>query len=426
MRFRKKLRSLALATMILLAGRCVYAQATHPGTAIRTAIGSKEVPVTAVSGESWLTHLNRPFNETSMGKTGHLGPPAPAPGDTISQWQPDLTSSAASQILTLHGADLYRLNCQGCHGESGEGASPEINSVINPVRATSVKLVLARMKASGMDISRTDAIKLAQQSNTALWQRLHHGGQNMPPFPHLNESEVRSLFAYLQQLAGVPGAAGEQVAVKESPIRVGEHIVKSTCHTCHSATGPDPEAQQLWDGAIPPLSVLTTRKSRPEFIRKVTHGAPILMGTPPTLYRGRMPVFYYLSDDEAADVYLYLTRYPPADSPRLDMTIALTQQAPAGGGGTPPPQRAWAASLVAENQLRDLPPPAPASGLRTVVLLSGVTSFLVLLLAGGLGFTRYEFRRLSAGRQRNVLATKKPISGEERGCHGKLSTRFLS
>ena len=132
------------------------------------------------------------------------------------------------------------MNCQGCHGESGEGAPPEINSVINPVRATSVELVMARMKVAGMEIGRADAVKLAQQSKTALLQRLHNGGENMPPFPHLNEAEVNSLFAYLKQLAAVPGAEREQLAVKESRLRVGEHIVKSTCHTCHAATGPDP------------------------------------------------------------------------------------------------------------------------------------------------------------------------------------------
>ena len=217
------------------------------------------------------------------------------------------------------------MNCQGCHGESGEGAPPEINSVINPVRATSVELVMARMKTAGMEIGRADAVKLAQQSKTALLQRLHNGGESMPPFPHLNESEVNSLVAYLKQLAAVPGAESEQLAVKESRIRVGEHIVKSTCHTCHAATGPDPGPQQIWNGAIPPLSTLTMRKSRPEFIRKVTRGAPVLMGVSPMLYRGRMPVFYYLSEDEAADVYLYLTLYPPSQSAGLGAISALTQ-----------------------------------------------------------------------------------------------------
>jgi hypothetical protein len=35
------------------------------------------------------------------------------------------------------------------------------------------------------------------------------------------------------------------------------------------------------------------------------------MGTPATPYRGRMPVFNYLSHDEAADAYMYLALYPP-------------------------------------------------------------------------------------------------------------------
>jgi hypothetical protein len=68
-------------------------------------------------------------------------------------------------------------------------------------------------------------------------------------------------------------------------------------------------------GAIPPLSSLTTRMNLPEFIRKVTYGAPVIMGAPPfsyrDSYRGRMPVFRFLSEDEAADAYLYLTLYPP-------------------------------------------------------------------------------------------------------------------
>ena len=293
---------------------------TMASSADQTTSGNK-AGVTSVTGESWLVHLNRPLSETSMGKTGHLGPPAPAPGEQATRSLPSAIS-VTSQSVTLHGSDLYRMNCQGCHGESGQGTPPEINSVINPVRATSVRLVMERMKATGMDISQADAVKLAQQANVSLLQRLHNGGQNMPVSPHLTEAEIRSLVAYLKQLAGVPGATSEQVAVQESHLRIGEHIVKSTCHTCHSATGADPEPQQVWDGAIPPLSALPTRKSQPEFIRKVTHGAPIVMGTPPMLYRGRMPVFYYLSEQEAADVYLYLTNYPPSE-PDNSTTIVL-------------------------------------------------------------------------------------------------------
>jgi mono/diheme cytochrome c family protein len=278
-------------------------------------VGTQDAQVTVVEGESWLKHLHRSFNESSMGKTWDSGPPLPLPGEESPRWQLELSPGFATQIVTLHGSDLYRLNCQGCHGGTGSGAPPEINSVINPVRATSVAIILERTKKTGQEMSRADAAALAKQAKVLLLQRLHKGGEAMPPLPQLNEPEIRSIVAYLEQLSQVPGAERNQVVVKESPYRVGEHIVKSTCHICHSAAGPNPDPQQLMDGAIPPLSTLTTRASLPEFVRKVTNGAPVIMGSPPfsyrDTYRGRMPVFRYLSEDEAADAYLYLTVYPP-------------------------------------------------------------------------------------------------------------------
>ena len=112
----------------------------------------------------------------------------------------------------------------------------------------------------------------------------------MPPFPHLSEAEVRLLVVYLKQLARVPGAEHEQVGVKESPLRRRAHC-ESTCHICHSAAAPNPGPQQLMDGAIPPLETLTMRTNRAEFVRKVTRGAPIVMGVLPQPCRDRMPCF---------------------------------------------------------------------------------------------------------------------------------------
>jgi mono/diheme cytochrome c family protein len=278
-------------------------------------IGTKDAAVTPVAGESWLKHLHKSFDETSMGKTWDVGPSAPMTGQEAAPWQPELTRGFATNIVTLHGSDLYRLNCQGCHGASGAGTPPEINSVINPVRATSVAVIMERTKKTGQEMSRADAAALANQASVLLLDRFHRGGQSMPPFPHLSEAEIRSIVAYLEQLSEVPGAEKNQKGIEEPPYRVGEHIVKSTCHICHSAAGPDPTPEQLLRGAIPPLSSLTTRMNLPEFIRKVTYGAPVIMGAPPfsyrDSYRGRMPVFRFLSEDEAADAYLYLTLYPP-------------------------------------------------------------------------------------------------------------------
>jgi mono/diheme cytochrome c family protein len=276
-------------------------------------VGNKEIPVTAVRGESWISHLHKRFSDTSMGKTWHSGPAAPMPGEKSTGGEERLSHDFAARTMTFHGSDVYRLNCRGCHAESGHGAPPEINSVIDPVRATSVEVIMARMKKAGMDMSRANATLLAKQSNTALLDRFHKGGQDMPPFPQLSEPEIRSLIDYLRQLAGVPGAERQQVAINESPSRVGEQIVKSTCHICHNAVGPNPNPQQILEGAIPPLGTLSTRTSLPEFVRKVTAGSPISMGTAPMPYRGRMPVFDYLSEDEVANAYLYLTLYPPQE-----------------------------------------------------------------------------------------------------------------
>ena len=300
----KQLLLKGLAAILLLA-------TSLPGQTV----GTKDVTVTATGGESWLKHLHRSFNETSMGRTWDMGPPAAIPRQESPHLRPELTPEFAENIVTVHGSDLYRLNCQGCHGASGAGAPPEINSIINPVRATSVAVIMARTKKTGQDMSRADASALAMQAKVLLIDRFHKGGQNMPPFPQLSEAEIRSIVAYLEQLSEVPGAEKNQVAIKESPYRVGEHIIKSTCHICHNAAGPDPTLQQLFEGAIPPLSTLTMRTNLSDFIRKVTNGAPIIMGAPPfsyrDSYRGRMPVFSYLSEDEAADAYLYLTLYPP-------------------------------------------------------------------------------------------------------------------
>jgi hypothetical protein len=52
---------------------------------------------TAVSGESWLNHLHRTFDETSMGKTGQLGPPSAMAGGEFARWQMGLAPSLRMQ-----------------------------------------------------------------------------------------------------------------------------------------------------------------------------------------------------------------------------------------------------------------------------------------------------------------------------------------
>ena len=353
--------------------------------------------VSPVTGESWLTHLHRSFDETSMGKTGRLGPPH------------ELSRNASIEFLrvdrpqpvTIHGADLYRWNCRGCHGESGLGAPPEINSVINPVRSSSAALVMERMKKVGMDMSRAEAANLARQSHEALLQRLHNGGQDMPAFPHLNEREIGSLVAYLRELADVPNAAGQQIAIDETPERIGEQIVKSTCHVCHSASGSNPEPAQLAAGAIPPLSTLTGRVNKMEFIQKVTLGAPIAMGDPGIICRGRMPVFDYLSQEEVADAYLYLTRYPPYQF-AIEQPVVSVAGLNLPPTNPDPPQGAIKASLVRQSGQKQT---GEGTDVQVLALLTVSGLLVSILLGGAVAFSVWECMRLSRKKNQDMPPT---------------------
>jgi mono/diheme cytochrome c family protein len=264
--------------------------------------------ITPVSGPSTLHTLGLMIQESSMGTTGVRGPRPDAP---IEAGEYGFAVHDLTQPVTLTGADLYRLDCRGCHRADGGGAPPEINSLIEPVQGTSLLLWERRMKDAGRSIDAAFARSVVSGAKADLLKRLRDGGKKMPAPAHVRGSEVEALVAYLEMLATVPGASDRQSAVTESWARVGEHVVKGTCHTCHDASGPWPTPEALLDNAIPSLASLTTHRSMGEVVRKVRVGSPIVMGVARVSYRGRMPVFDYLTDSEAAAAYLYLLMYPP-------------------------------------------------------------------------------------------------------------------
>jgi len=243
--------------------------------------------VTPVSGRSWLHTLGLDYRDTSLGRgAGRYGPnptdmaraPKPAP----------LTLPAR---VTVTGADLYRFNCQACHRAEGTGAPPEIKSVLPAVQGSTLKQLRAT-------VTKAD-----------LYTRIEKGGQRMPARGHLQTADVDVLYSYLTTLGGSPGAAPAQESITAD--RLGENVVKGTCHICHDATGPRPSEKAMLEGAIPSLASLLADKRIAEFVDKVEHGAVTLMGEPPVPHRGRMPVFYYLTDIEVAAGYTYLKAHPP-------------------------------------------------------------------------------------------------------------------
>jgi mono/diheme cytochrome c family protein len=222
--------------------------------------------------------------------------------------QPDQASQALNQPFQLAGADLYRLNCRACHGADGKGAPPAINSLIGPVQGTSAARIQARMKARGAPISEGMAKDMAAQAEAALRDRLRKGGKKMPPFPHLRGDEIEALLGYLDELAGVPAGRRGHLLVSESAARVGEHMIKGTCHICHDATGPGGGHMAMMRGIIPSLASLPQDHSLSSVVRQVQYGSAgmmMMMGGP------RMPPFPYFTEEEVAAAYFFLQQYPP-------------------------------------------------------------------------------------------------------------------
>ncbi|HKI85870.1 MAG TPA: c-type cytochrome [Thermoanaerobaculia bacterium] len=265
-------------------------------------LSADQYPITPVQGEAWVKHLGLTVTGSPLGRVGRWGANKKAP-------QPKVTEKREGDTFILTGADLYRLDCRACHGPNGEGAPPVINALIGPARASSAVAIREDMKKRGFTMDEAMAKQLAVQGEKAIRHRLEFGGTKMPAFAHLQGVEVDALLAYLHELAGVPGAAKEQMVISEPAVRVGEHLVKGTCHTCHDSTGPGSGLQPVAPpGQVPSLASLMRDRSVDQVVRKVLKGTPI---PEKSAQRGEMPVFRYLTRDDIIAVYDYLATYPP-------------------------------------------------------------------------------------------------------------------
>ena len=273
---------------------------------------TQEPVVTPVAGPSWLNRLGLTYRESSLGRGAATYGPPPTSGSLPTQ-RPSQSIAALpiGRPVVLTGADLYRLNCQSCHRAEGTGSPPEIKSVLGLVQGSSFELVRQHLQQEGKAAPGSAARAQATRARADLYQRIQKGGQRMPALAHLQEADIDALYAYLTQLAGSPDAS-PQVRRTASWARLGEHVVKGTCHICHDAVGPRPSAQALLiQGTIPAFTTLLEDKPVVDFVTKVRSGAAVMKGDPAFHYRGRMPVFSYLQDVEVAAAYTFLVDYPP-------------------------------------------------------------------------------------------------------------------
>lgn len=307
------------------------ANPSSPSASSGESVKAEPYIVTALQGPSWLKHLGVGESETHFGQMGGSGavpvtqrrepalpPEASSERQTFTSMMdrcislfrsnPKEASVVFNESFVLGGADLYRLNCQSCHGPRGIGSPPEINSLLGPVQGTSTALIMKRMKEKGTPVEKDFAKQLADQAQSNLRDRIQKGGKNMPPFDHLRGDEVEALVGYLETLAGVPPTGRVELVVPESAARVGEHLIKGTCHICHDATGPGGGHMAMMQGIIPSLASIPADQSLSGAMRQVQYGSSGMMMM---MGGDRMPAFPYLTEEEAAAAYFYLVQYPP-------------------------------------------------------------------------------------------------------------------
>jgi mono/diheme cytochrome c family protein len=276
------------------------------GAAAVAVVAAPADNITPVTGPSTLHHLRLRIEQSSMGWDGEWGgQPQVGPADVN---RVDRMDAQGRFVLT--GADLYRVSCRPCHKPDGSGAPPEINSLLGPVQAASAQWMTDRMKDAGRPVDAAFIHQLTSQTEADLRKRLKTGGHSMPAFGHLDDPEIVVLRQYLDQLAGVPTRDRRLRVIAEPTDRVGELLVKGTCHICHDATGVNQPVTVL-SGVIPALSVMTHDKTAQDFVRKVHDGTPVPLSASGPPSRGRMPVFRYLTDAEITAAYTYLIHYPP-------------------------------------------------------------------------------------------------------------------
>ncbi|MGB9071591.1 MAG: c-type cytochrome [Terriglobales bacterium] len=303
--------------------------AQQPKTIPVSGATTREYPIPSGQGPSCLKHLGLTVSQTRMGQMGGSGTlpanphgnPQPSSGTPLGQANlnsviqrflstfrssPEQAAAILNEKFPVSGADLYRWNCQSCHGPDGQGAPPEINSVLGPVQGTSPAMTRKRMEARGIEADDDMIQQVTELAEASLRDRFQHGGKSMPSFEYLRPDEVEALYGYLEKLASVPPSKRDGLLVPESAARVGEHIVRGTCHVCHDATGPGSGHTAMTQGIIPSLASMPREHSLSGVVHQVQYGS---CGTMKMTGGDVMPAYPYFTEEEIAA--LYLVAYSP-------------------------------------------------------------------------------------------------------------------
>lgn len=136
-------------------------------------------------------------------------------------------------------------------------------------------------------------------------------------------------------------------------------------------------------------------------------------------------MFFYLSEEESADVYLYLSSYRPYQWATLEPVMAASQH-DAGPPEEDPPSRVVSASFAAGSEPAKVVHANDAADMQFVALLTVAGVLVSLLLASGFGFTIRECMRLSAEGKDRELASDKLRVGAANAAGAQVDDRLVA
>jgi cbb3-type cytochrome c oxidase subunit I len=148
-----------------------------------------------------------------------------------------------------HGSTLFKANCEGCHGQGGEGGGPAAASLLpQPTNLTTTHFSNKRL-------------------SVVLWTGRF--GSAMPAWRQMDRSDLRDLIAYVASLQ----PQNDVVTLTEQETATAKALFTANCASCHGqeGDGDGPAAGAMSPG---PANFHTKQPSMSRATEVIAHGIP--------------------------------------------------------------------------------------------------------------------------------------------------------
>lgn len=183
---------------------------------------------------------------------------------------PATEAKKSDKVGKVSGAELFRMNCSGCHGadRTGTKVAPKLTGISKKLNTKQ----LAKLLVTGRV----------------------NGGRVMPSFKHLDAAQREALVGFL---CGTKGAAAKPLPPAKSPSALGARLFRSNCAACHE-TKPIKKAR-----GPASLANVTRRRTRRQITNLIRNGVC------------SMPSFAHLSKTEVGGLYAFLKTLEQKNAP---------------------------------------------------------------------------------------------------------------